>query len=730
MKFIKNCKLKIINPPVLTFLLLLFLFQFLNLKSYSSDLSQLGLAVIPYPQQVRLGGDDFIFTKELTVVIDENSSAEDKFTASELLKDLQKEFGVTGSITNRAGSNSIILSHKNVTDGITGQGYEIESAKNSITIKSASEAGLFYGTQTLLQLIKKAKAGFIVPGLSITDWPDIKKRAAHYDTKHHQDKKAYVKSFIKDLSRYKINQLVWEWEDKLAYQSHPEIGAPGAFTIEEMQELTQYARKYHIELIPLVQGLGHVSFILKWEQHRHLREIEDSNWEFCPLKEGSYDLLFDLWDEAIKATPGSEYIHIGSDETYELAACDACKAKAEEIGKSGVYHLFVGKAAEHLQKMGRKVMVWETPMGWEMNASPAKGITPAKGLVLTESYHYATPDFKYVKESKRKGFEVYAYDPNPGIEPLFLPYKFKKKGGNVVTGSMEDSYQFLSSVAVSGAFDGMINTSWDDSGLHNQMWMLSFITSAEYSWSGSKPTLDEFEESFYKSYYGPAVMDMEELYFLLNEGAYYYSWTMERNVWHHGDIGKTHLPDLPRNDNMEYDPFWNTEYREKVQESKDELKKMERALQIIENNKKIGVKNAYDFELYRTIAELIKHTCLTYLDLSTLEQTITGAHRLTFIDKQEAYNQLVKAQKIIESSLDRRDMVYNDLVKTWEQTRLPKGMSTPDKTYFHQQDRARHYANRTPDMSYLIYDEQLLNMEGYLKQLKEYIDYYKKSYLD
>ena len=140
--------------------------------------------------------------------------------------------------------------------------------------------------------------------------------------------------------------LVWEWEDKFAYPSHPEIGAPGRFTMKEMQEFTRYAKQYHIQIVPLVQGLGHVSFILKWPQYKHLREIESSNWEFCPLKEGSYDLLFDLWKDAIEATPGSEYIHIGSDETYELAACEKCKAKAEEIGRSGLYQLFINKAAE------------------------------------------------------------------------------------------------------------------------------------------------------------------------------------------------------------------------------------------------------------------------------------------------------------------------------------------------------------------------------------------------
>ena len=56
--------------------------------------------------------------------------------------------------------------------------------------------------------------------------------------------------------------LVWEWEDKFAYPSNPEIGAPGAFTMKEMQEFTSYAKQYHIQIVPLVQGLGHVSFIL------------------------------------------------------------------------------------------------------------------------------------------------------------------------------------------------------------------------------------------------------------------------------------------------------------------------------------------------------------------------------------------------------------------------------------------------------------------------------------
>ncbi|MDD4193313.1 MAG: beta-N-acetylhexosaminidase, partial [Mangrovibacterium sp.] len=440
----------------------------------ASALSSVGLHVIPYPRQVYLEGEDFSFSGELTIVLDPACSEADRFAAQELARDLKDDWRIRAVVSAKPGERSIILTRKGTSVTVKPQGYQLRTRGNELVISAKDEAGLFYGTRTFLQLIQKTSSGFQVAGMQITDWPDIAKRAVHYDTKHHQDKRSYVESFIKDLAHYKINQLVWEWEDKLAYERHPEIGAPGAFTIREMQDLTRFAKKYHIELIPLVQGLGHVSFILKWPQYKHLREIEASNWEFCPLKEGSYDLLFDLWEEAVEATPGSAYIHIGSDETFELAACPECRKKAEELGESGLYHLFVKKAAEHLQKLGRKVMVWERPMGWQQHSTPGRKVSPAKGLVLTESYNYENERYSHAKEAKALGYEIYAYDPNPGIEPLFLPYRFRQteKEKRVVEGCLENSYRFLTSAATSGVFDGMIRTSWDDSGLHNQMWML------------------------------------------------------------------------------------------------------------------------------------------------------------------------------------------------------------------------------------------------------------------
>jgi len=706
-------------------LLSIFIYLLVPLKCLANELSDSAVSVIPYPQQVTITGDNFIFSNSLSIVLSKNHSAADEFTANELTRDLKNEWNIDAAITNKKGSYSIILNRQKTSSKIGRQGYQLSISKNEIIITASAEEGLFYGTQTLLQLIQKEGSGYKVSGLKITDWPDIAERAIHYDTKHHQDKLSYVKSFIKDLSKYKINILVWEWEDKFAYPSHPEIGAPGAFTPKEIRDLTDYARNYHIQIVPLVQGLGHASFILKWPQFGQVRELPASNFEFCPLKQGSYDLLFDLWKDAMDATKGSEYIHIGSDETYELGLCDHCKAKAKEIGKKGLYHLFSDKAAKYILSQGRKPMIWERPMGW-IDESADKKVEPNKGLVLTEDM--GEVGVENAKRAKALGYRVFFYDPNPGVVPLFLPYSYSEdENYKKEPGCLEHSYNFLTAAASSGVFDGMIRTSWDDAGLHNQAWMLSFLTAAGFSWNGHAPGLKEFRESFFKNYYGTESVSMNELFDLLNEGSYYFFDTFERKVWHYGDVGKTFLPDLPRGDALEYDPYWNRQHKEMINRSQQQLQKMNKALEIIEINKKAGAKHLYDFEVFESCAQLVRHTCQTFLDLSDLEYAVKDAHEKTFVNRDSAYASLQKAQKIVENNLSRRAAILNNLVNTWEKTRLPKGMGTAEKKYFFQQDRTRHFANRRPDMDYLIYDEQLLDLEGWLEKLKAYMEKYESN---
>lgn len=679
-------------------------------------LAQLGIDLIPEPQKITPGEAAFRPGTMLTIV---QTDDEDRFAAGELAASLSTEQGMQVMVSGAAAVEGPAI-HLGRREGsnLKAEGYRLTVTLSRIMLEGHDAAGLFWGTQTLLQTFRKGPGGPEVPCMTVEDWPDMACRAIHYDTKHHQDTCAYVEDFIRTLARYKVNMLVWEWEDQFAYERHPEIGAPGAFTKAQMQALTAFARQYHIQIVPLVQGLGHVSYILKHPQHRHVREIPDSAWEFCPLNEGTYDLLFDLWDEAMEATPGSEFLHIGSDETYELGLGEACgcKRKADEIGKDGLMQVFIYRAVAHVESRGRRAM------SWGGRYRPGAEHQPPKKMIFVDS-----SDVEYLKASQSAGYDVFVYAPNPGIEPLFLPYlpwvqysMWRDDTRRVRRGSFRETAESIAAAGRAGAVSGSITTSWDDSGLHNQAWMPRFICAAEYSWSSKGPDVDVWIDRYMREYFGPEARNMRELFQLLQDGAVFYYHTFQRNVWHWGDVGKMHVPDFPRQE-LEYHPFWCRRYAPLLHRAEAERQRIARALWIIDDNLSRKVKHRYDLDVFRTCAELMRHNVDLVRMLGRLEQAIGAASERHFSDRKESLQHLERARTMIEEHLTDRKAVFEHLVDTWERTRLPKGYSTGEKAYVFAPDRARHFANRTPDMRYLILDEELLDLEGYLERLKAYI---------
>ena len=242
------------------------------------------------------------------------------------------------------------------------------------------------------------------------------------------------------------------------------------------------------------------------------------------------------------------------------------------------------------------------------------------------------------------------------------------------------------------------------------------------------PCLEEFVNSFFLSYYGTDSKDIKELFLLLNKASYYYMNTFERKVWHWGEVGKTHLPDLPRDD-MEYDPFWNTEYADMIKSSKEVMPSMERVLEICRENIVRGAKNQYDFELFVGLAKLFIQTANTYLTLSDLEKSVQRAAGLHYTDNHAVYEEMNRAVSMIDRNLAERDSVFAGLKETWEKSQFPKGMSTPEKRYVHARDQQRNFANRRADLSFMICDEQALGLEEYRAKLIEYMGMYKSTYL-
>ena len=193
------------------------------------------------------------------------------------------------------------LSDQHVPD--SPEGYVLEVNDKGVAVTARTEAGLFYGCQTLEQLLEDSRDfGREIPRMKITDYPAIAYRAVHLDTKHHLDRMDYYYRMIDRLARYKVN----------------------AISKQEMQALCRYAKERNVEISPLVQGLGHAGFILK--HHWELRENPASDWEFCPSDPRTYEVQFDLYLYALEAMPYGKYLHVGGDEITAIGIDDRCKA--------------------------------------------------------------------------------------------------------------------------------------------------------------------------------------------------------------------------------------------------------------------------------------------------------------------------------------------------------------------------------------------------------------------
>ncbi len=88
-------------------------------------------------------------------------------------------------------------------------------------------------------------------------------RAIHVDLWFHLDRPWYYEHLFRQLAHYKINTAVFEFEDKFPYVRHPLLSAPGSMTREQVRQLVQTGKRYFIEVVPLVQTLGHTAFIAK-----------------------------------------------------------------------------------------------------------------------------------------------------------------------------------------------------------------------------------------------------------------------------------------------------------------------------------------------------------------------------------------------------------------------------------------------------------------------------------
>ena len=237
------------------------------------------------------------------------------------------------------------------------EGYRLTIRPASVQVEARTERGLFYGLMTLRQALRNHDP---VPCCVIEDWPDMPVRGVHMDLKGCTPTVAYMKRLIPRLAEYKINTLLMEYENAVALEATPGVAKPAAWTKKEMHGLARIARRHHVTLMPLLQTLGHVEYILEHDRYAHLREDPEDVSQYCPSHPDLFPFIRAQAEELMEFFPESKYFHVGADETALLGRCPKCRARMRK-GEDKL-DIYLG----HMNKVWRYVMdKGYTPVFWD-----------------------------------------------------------------------------------------------------------------------------------------------------------------------------------------------------------------------------------------------------------------------------------------------------------------------------------------------------------------------------
>ena len=640
-----------------------------------------------------------------------------KFAHSDNNTELPIRFDFTNHIENNKQIESTIDYSIESNLNLNEEGYILNIFKNKISIIAKDEVGLFYAFITLDQLLEDSKDKNVnLPMVSIKDYPLLKFRPIHLDVKHHMEKKSYYFNLIDHLAKQKINGIIVEFEDKLKYELRPEIGAPDAPSIDWWIEISEYANKRNIMINPLVQGLGHASFILKHEKNKHLRDVPDSDWAFNPLNSQTYDLQFDLYLDAIKATPYGKYLHVGGDEVHLL--------KREGKSELELNLIWLNKVCQFAEKHNRIPIFWDDmplkhagvyrPMfNSEISMEKVDEIWEKNELNLMQFIEKFPKNAVYMRWNYQKS-DTYG---NQKAMDWYMNNGLNVMGATAgqtrwtLMPQNQSNISQIKSFAISSIeknLEGLLLTLWDDDSPHFELYKRGIAAFSQYSWSGNKTTIEEFKTIYRHRTYGPdfsnnefAFIDKLEkpvslwLNMLLEEKVRRAAISKEENPL------ETFIIDLP---DLENKGMWSKKYFNKIKNAKASLLISKEVEETIDKLMENDSKNKYTLEVYKQVNELVKFSSNIIIALEKLDLSAEIDYEKT------AFND-------IRNFEDKFNSLRINFEEVYSKTRI---LNKPEN-YILDQDHHNHPANQT-----INFDWQFLSEKYFLKKIKNYISQYEK----
>ena len=703
--------------------------------------------MLPEPQKVTLGAEDFRFGPGWKLEIGAGIRADDSAIAA-LKGDLQSRFQLKLTANGRDGVVRLSVAPGTVPVGtaqdrdvraIAAQAYRIDLKPGSINITGNTPVGLFYGVETLVQLPHPKNGALWLPEGRIDDWPDLELRQIYWDDAHHLDRPEALKQAIRQAAFFKLNGFVLKLEGHFQFKSAPAIVEPYALTPAEYQEITNYGLRYHVQLIPYLDGPAHIAFILKHPEYARLRAFADSNYEMCVTNPDSYKLLDGMYQDLMDANRGVKYFYLSTDEPYYVGMADnqQCSEapRAKALGSVGkLLAEFTTKAAGYLHDHGRTVIFWgEFPM------KPADVASLPSYLVNGEVYGPSfDPEFK--KAGIREMIYTSSQGGNARLFPDYFPFPSPSRlHPGEMSDRLNDTFRKISFDSSRRDADlmGEINAGWADQGLHPETFWLGYASSASTGWHPGSPDLRQTASTFYTLYYGWTLSNMDRVYRLMSEEAQFWndSWdpvnsTSRKGIWgysngifnprrpaHDQTIA---LPPAPGPD-LSYQSDWaqvnsrRLELAAEFQAHNDELVRL-----LHENLKNVEL-NRYNLVVYVSIAGLYQQNLSFLRSLASMDHDLQLASQSA--SKQQAREAVMAADRAIDEArnmLFERNRALREVEEVWYRTWYPRVAEANGRRFLHELDDVKdHLPDRTVDMSYLILRQLQLPMNAWAGKIRE-----------
>jgi hypothetical protein len=193
--------------------------------------------------------------------------------------------------------------------------------------------------------------------------PAMATRGIHFDMKGMPPTPDRLLQLLDLCAGLRINAVLMEWEDTFPWRTYPEMKSPTAYTPQFISAFLKRAKENGIEVIPLVQCLGHSEFVLRYKRFSHLRELKNDYSEHCPSNPESHKLVMELIDDVLDLSDGSiRRFHLGGDEAWRMGSCTKCKKAIRKDGKDQLYLGHVGPILNRLNYFGIRPILWDDMM--------------------------------------------------------------------------------------------------------------------------------------------------------------------------------------------------------------------------------------------------------------------------------------------------------------------------------------------------------------------------------